>query len=73
MSNPDIKLHKPEEFDKRFVEHTTNTDTYEEAYLLTENDFKTVFGQRKYSNYNSFRASRSQRLKRKKQDVFIDG
>lgn len=51
----DIQLYKPEHFDKRFEEYSKRCDTYIRAYRLTERDFKKVFGERKYSSYNSFR------------------
>lgn len=65
MSETDVKLHDPAEFDDRFVKHTGECQTYEEAYILTEEDYKKVFGKRKYSSYNSFRVSRSKRLKKR--------
>lgn len=69
MSETDVKLHDPAEFDQRFVDHTGDCQTYEEAYILTEEDYKKVFGKRKYSSYNSFRVSRSKRLKNRKEAV----
>lgn len=58
-----------DEFDKRFVRYTYEADTYEEAYHKTELDYKRAFPGKgpKYASYNSFRVSRSQRLKRKKE------
>lgn len=64
--NDDHQLVFPENFDERFVEHTADTDTYEEAYHLTERDYRRAFGRNKYSSYNSFRVTRSQRLKRQR-------
>jgi hypothetical protein len=64
MASPaDVKLYDPHEFDRRFIEHTTRCQTYEQAYLQTEKDFKKVFGRNKYSGYNSFRVARSRRTK----------
>lgn len=51
----DINLHKPIEFDRRFEEHLEGCETYLQAYHLTEQDYKAIFGERKYSSYNSFR------------------
>ena len=64
MTNPDVHLHDPRKFDERFVDYTAECDTYEEAYLRTEQDYRKVFGKRKYSSYNSFRVSRTKRIKR---------
>lgn len=61
----DISLHDPAQFDKRFLDYTQKTDTYEEAYALTEQDYIKVFGCHKYSNYNSYRVSRYKRIKKK--------
>ncbi len=51
----DVKLHKPEHFDRRFEKYYRESETYIEAYKKTESDYKAVFGERKYSSYNSFR------------------
>ncbi|MAO64283.1 MAG: hypothetical protein CL666_04730 [Balneola sp.] len=58
-----VKLHDPYVFDERFVECTRECDTYEEAYDLVEQEYKSVFGKRKYSNYNSYRVARRKRIK----------
>jgi len=65
--NPDklelVKLHDPHEFDERFIECTRECDTYEEAYDQVEQEYRSVFGKRKYSNYNSYRVARRKRIK----------
>lgn len=53
----DVKLHKPQEFDQRFEKHYKQSETYVEAYYKTEKDYRAVFGENKYSSYNSFRNS----------------
>ena len=60
----DVKLHDPREFDKRFIKYTAEADTYEEAYAMAESDYKAIFKSRRYSSYNSFRVSRSKRIKK---------
>ena len=60
----DVHLTNPANFDQRYVEHTAEARTYEEAYLLTEKDYRRVFGKNKYSNFDSFRVARSKRIKR---------
>jgi|GEM_PF-2320109 len=58
-----VRLHDPKEFDKRFIEKTRESDTYEEAYFEVEKEHKSVFGANKYSNYESYRVSRYKRIK----------
>lgn len=58
-----VRLHDPYEFDQRFIECTRECDTYEEAYAVVEKEHKSVFGKRKYSNYNSYRVARRKRIK----------
>lgn len=70
MTNEDVKLHDPHEFDKRFVDYTSECETYEEAYLMAEADYKKAgLGNRKYSSYNSFRVARTKRIKRMRKVV----
>ena len=45
-------------FIKRVVEHSTNTNTYREAWERTENELEQAFGVRRYSSYESFRVSK---------------
>lgn len=49
-----IKLHKPREFDKRFEENYTDSGNQREAYEKTELEYKSVFGETKYSSFESF-------------------
>lgn len=60
-----IYLHDPHNFDERFVEKTKECDTYEEAYLAVEEEYKKAFGDTKYSNYGSYRVARRRRIKKK--------
>lgn len=59
------KLQDPEEFDKRFLSEIENHHTYEQAYEAVESEYQSLFEKRKYTNYNSFRVSRSHRYKHK--------
>lgn len=65
--NPDyiqfVELHDPYKFDQRFIEKTKKAETYEEAYLEVEKEYKLVFRKNKYSNYESYRKARERRIK----------
>ena len=50
-------------FNKCYEGNLSSSDTYKEAYELTEKKHIDEFGGRKYSSYDSFRANRSQRKK----------
>lgn len=66
MENPvNIHLHDPAEFDRRFEELVPESDTYRTAYLRVEKEHEATFGYRKYSNYESYRVTRSRRIKRR--------
>lgn len=60
-----LYLHKPEEFDRRFEQKRIKADTYEQAYLEVEKEYRSTFGESKYSNYESYRKCYQDRLKRK--------
>ena len=57
----DVKLYRADEFDKRFEYHYVRSKTYKEAYEMAEADFNAVFGENKYSSYESFRKSYNRR------------
>lgn len=60
--DPDLSLKDPEKFAGRVDYYLTNRDvTVKEAYQLAEEDHKTVFGERKYSSYDSYRNARRER------------
>lgn len=58
------KLHDPEQFDRRFIELVPEYRTMKEAYQAVEKEYKFLFEQTKYSNYNSYRVTRSVRVNR---------
>lgn len=51
-------------FEEVFFDETRTSATYVEAYEKVEVFHEEVFGKRKYSDYNSFRNSKSQRYKK---------
>lgn len=61
------KLMNIEGFSETFIEMLSISSTNEEAYEHVERIFKKYFGQRKYSNYDSFRVCRDRFNKSKKQ------
>ena len=50
-------------FFSRFIENTSKTETYEEAYELTEKQHRSVYKRNCYSGYNSFRNVKSRKIK----------
>ena len=56
-----IELRKPEAFDERFNEYLSESSTYKEAYLKTEEDHISIFGEAHYVDYESYRLSRRKR------------
>lgn len=65
MNVKDARLTLPAEFDKRFSKHLQNSRTHKEAYKKTEADFRSIYDENKYSNFESFRRARYVRLKRR--------
>jgi len=49
-------------FNKTFESNLTNSQTYTEAYELTEKSHYEITGRRRYSCYNSFRNIRQKKL-----------
>ena len=61
--NPEfIKLTDCDEFDKRFEFHYLTCKTYTEAYQLTEQDYRSVFGKTRYSSFESFKKTYNRRV-----------
>lgn len=60
-----IHLREPEEFDKRFLDYVSESESYPEAYFKVEMEHRLSFGENKYSSYDSFRAARYKRIKKK--------
>jgi len=65
MDLQDVRLALPVEFDKRFLKHLQNSQTQKEAYLKTEKEYRSVYNENKYSNFDSYRIARYVRLKRR--------
>ena len=59
-----LQMIESTKFEKRWRELTQEASTYEEAYELAEREFMSVFGKRRYANYESFRTVRSRRVRR---------
>lgn len=47
----------------RFLELSTETQTYREAYQKTEKEYRTAFGTNRYSSYSSFRVIKTRYFK----------
>lgn len=66
MESESIRLNlDAETFAKIFNEHLPQTDTYEQAYERAEEQHEKLTGHKRYSNYDSFRIARYQRMKKK--------
>lgn len=61
----DVQLTNPHKFDERFLKHAASSSTYQAAYEKTEQDYRAVFGQNKYTGFHSFRVARYRRVKKK--------
>jgi hypothetical protein len=64
-----LNLFKITDFDKRFLELTGKSATYEEAYEKLESEFSEQFGSRRYKNYESFRKSRVRRIRQNLKEI----
>ena len=64
MDSKTIALLTPEGFDERFWDNASKYKTYKKADEKLEDEYKTYFGKRKYSDYNSFRVCRDRRIKK---------
>jgi|TARA_R100000654_G_scaffold7165_1_gene17908 hypothetical protein len=53
-------------FVRKFWEKTKNHKTYKAAYEELEKEYEGYFGQRRYSDYNSFRICRDRLTKKNK-------
>lgn len=57
------RLADPGEFILHFMQECQTARTYEDAYHKTEQLYKWLFGETKYSSYNSFRNVKARRMK----------
>ena len=51
-------------FEQLFFGHTQTSSTYTEAYEKAEDEHEKLFEKRRYSDYNSFRNTKTQRMKK---------
>tara|TARA_R100001440_G_scaffold171_3_gene530 strand:- start:2805 stop:3002 length:198 start_codon:yes stop_codon:yes gene_type:complete len=51
-------------FVQKFWEKTKNHSTYKAAYEELEKEYEELFGERRYSDYNSFRICRDRKIKK---------
>ena len=63
ISQRQIEMIHPHGFDKLFERLITKTKTYEEAFEMLNAEYIEAFGVPRYSNYESYRQSRRQRIK----------
>jgi hypothetical protein len=60
-----LALLSPSGFEKRFHKNCKAANTYEEAYELTELEYESNFGKRRYSSYDSFRVTKNRKNRNK--------
>lgn len=58
-----LKLLKFEGFNQRFEDYLSKCGSKSNAYRLTEEDYKKIFKETRYSSYESFRKSRERLFK----------
>ena len=64
-----LKLLDIQGFYDLWISRIAYSDTYEAAYELAEGFFESYFARRRFSNYNSFRTSVSQWLKKRNEKI----
>lgn len=60
--NQIIQLAQPKEFDLAFYRLIAQGFTHEEAYEELEDQYRRVFNQRRYANFESYRVARHRRV-----------
>lgn len=60
-----LALLSPSGFEKRFHKYCKESKTYEDAYELTEKEYETNFGKRRYASYDSFRVTKNRKNRNK--------
>ena len=60
-----LVLLRADGFIQRFWEKTKIHKTYKSAYEELEDEYEGYFGERRYSDYNSFRICRDRKIKKK--------
>lgn len=62
LTEEEKKLLTPIGFMQAFFKNLQKTDTFVDAYELTEDQHEKAFGKRKYTSYNSFQTSKKRYL-----------
>ena len=52
-------------FESRFHKNCKLSKTYEDAYELTEKEYESHFGNRRYASYDSFRVTKNRKNRNK--------
>jgi len=60
-----LALLSPSGFEKRFYKNCKTAKNYETAYEITETEYETNFGKRRYSSYDSFRVTKNRKYRNK--------
>lgn len=55
-------LAKADVYDARFIEYIQHCRTYEEAWEMVEEEYRSVFKENKYASYESYRKTRKRRM-----------
>ena len=69
MGKDVLSLLSADGFVREFWERSKEHRTLKQAYEDVEKDFQKFFGQRRYSDYNSFRICRDRKIKHKGNNV----
>ena len=59
-----IRMVQPDGFDEIFNQELKNYDTYEKCFNALNAEYREVFGEPRYSTYDSYRLSRRKRIKK---------
>tara|TARA_B110000444_G_scaffold244587_1_gene264190 strand:- start:1274 stop:1480 length:207 start_codon:yes stop_codon:yes gene_type:complete len=60
-----LDLLSPSGFEDRFHKNYQISKNYNDAYQLTEQEYKQYFGKIRYSSYDSFRVTKNRRNRQK--------
>lgn len=66
ISEEDLRLTKFAGFNKRFEEELKNHRTYQSAFDWLNDYYEKTFGERRYSDYDSFSRVRRRKIKKQK-------
>lgn len=59
-----LKLRTPTGFDELFEQEISRHRTHKEAFQVLNDEFEEAFGEPRYTSYDSYRISRSKRIKK---------